>query len=487
MPLFHLFFVTFAQIFATFAVNGFNFLKMFPEEFVKRIHAQKYIDAEALLKALSGPSPVSVRINSAKWGKKPVDSQRIPWSENGYYLRNRPSYTLDPLFHSGCYYPQEASGMFLEQMIKQTSRVDDNMKVLDLCAAPGGKSTLLSEIIGPGNLLVSNDAIRSRSAVLAETLSKWGSGNFLVTQNDPTAFARLPGYFDVIFVDAPCSGEGMFRSDVALKEWSVNNTRHCAERQKRIIMDVWPALKENGILIYSTCTFNPGENEENIKWLIGKNEASSLNIDLSEFNGITEIDFEGIFGYGFYPGQVRGEGFFIAAVRKTSNQEKLKIKSQKRSDLLLTSNDIRIANDWANFSKERLFRWGDEVFEVPCAMDEYLNLYRNLKIVKAGTKIFTVKNTSYLPSHEVALSAGLKKEAFPCVDLDLSSALKYMKRDTLIIKNAIKGWNVVTYKGVNIGFINNLGNRINNYFPVEWRIRMDLPESGEENLIEWES
>jgi NOL1/NOP2/fmu family ribosome biogenesis protein len=120
-------------------------------------------------------------------------------------------------------------------------------------------------------------------------------------------------------------------------------------------------------------------------------------------------------------------------------------------------------------------------------MDEYLNLYRNLKIVKAGTKIFTVKNTSYLPSHEVALSAGLKKEAFPCVDLDLSSALKYMKRDTLIIKNAIKGWNVVTYKGVNIGFINNLGNRINNYFPVEWRIRMDLPESGEENLIEWES
>jgi 16S rRNA C967 or C1407 C5-methylase (RsmB/RsmF family)/NOL1/NOP2/fmu family ribosome biogenesis protein len=460
---------------------------MLPQEFVKRIHTQKYIDADALLDALSKPSPVSVRINSAKWGKKPFDSERVPWSDNGFYLRNRPSYTLDPLFHSGCYYPQEASGMFLEQMIKQTCVATDNLRVLDLCAAPGGKSTLLSEIIGPGNLLVSNDAIRSRSVILAETLTKWGSCNILVTQNDPTAFARLAGYFDIIFVDAPCSGEGMFRSDIALKEWSVSNTVHCAERQKRILMDVWPALKENGILIYSTCTFNPGENEENLKWLIGKNEASCLKIDLSGFNGITEIDFEGIFGYGFYPGQVRGEGFFIAAVRKTGNQEKLKIKSQRRSDLLLASNDITIANKWTNFSKDRLFRWGDEVFAVPCGMDEYLNLYRTLKIVKAGTKVFTVKNTSYLPSHELALSAGLKKDAFPFVELGLSSALKYMKRDTLMLNEIAKGWNIVTYKDVNIGFINNLGNRINNYFPVEWRIRMDLPESGKENLIEWES
>ncbi len=459
---------------------------MIPEDFVKRIKTQKYIDAEALLKALSEPSPVSIRVNKSKWKKKPALSEHVPWSDNGYYLRTRPSYTLDPLFHSGCYYPQEASGMFLEQVVKQTCGTTENLKVLDLCAAPGGKSILLSEIIGPGNLLVSNDAIRSRSVILAETITKWGSGNTLVTQSDPAAFAKLPGYFDIIFVDAPCSGEGMFRTDIALKEWSVSNTVHCAERQKRILVDVWPALKENGILIYSTCTFNPGENEENIKWLIGKKEAACLKINISDFNGIAEIDFEGIFGYGFYPGNVSGEGFFITAVKKTGSQEKLKIKSQRRSDLLLAPDDITIANKWTSFSKDRLFRWGDEVFAVPCSMDEYLHLFGTLKIVKAGTKVFTVKNKSYLPAHELALSTGLNKDAFPFLELDLPSALKYMKRDTININNGVKGWNIVKYKGINIGFINNLGNRVNNYFPVEWRIRMDLPEAGKENLIEWE-
>ena len=459
---------------------------MLPEEFVKRIHTQKYIDAEVLLKALTEPSPVSIRVNVSKWKKKPAVTDKVPWSDNGFYLRARPSFTLDPLFHSGCYYPQEASGMFLQQIIKQICETTGNIRILDLCAAPGGKSTLLSEIIGPDSLLISNDAIRSRSVILAETLTKWGPGNILVTQNDPAAFAKLPGYFDVIFVDAPCSGEGMFRSEIAVTEWSISNTVHCAERQKRILMDVWPSLKENGILIYSTCTFNPGENEENIKWLVGKNEAICLKIDLSDFNGIKEIDFEGIFGYGFYPGKVRGEGFFISAIKKTGNQEKLKIKSQRRSDLLPAPNDITIANKWTYFSKDRLFRWGDEVFAVPCSMDEYLHLFGTLKIMKAGTNIFTVKNKSYLPSHELALSAGLKKEAFPFVELSLSSALKYMKRDTLMLNEITKGWNTVKYKGVNIGFINNIGNRINNYFPVEWRIRMDLPESGKENLIEWE-
>src|SRR5664280_3669481 len=212
---------------------------MFPEDFIKRLKNQKYIDAEALVKALEEPSPDSIRINKSKWSKKPLKAEPVPWCRNGYYLDNRPSYTLDPLFHSGCYYPQEASGMFLEQMVKKTCDLTGNLRVLDLCAAPGGKSTILSEIIGQGSLLISNDAIRSRAVILAETLAKWGSGNILVTQNDPSAFGRLPGYFDLIVVDAPCSGEGMFRSDVAVKEWSVSNTVHCVERQKRILMDVW--------------------------------------------------------------------------------------------------------------------------------------------------------------------------------------------------------------------------------------------------------
>jgi len=262
------------QIFAFFADNGFKFLKMFPDSFIQRISGQKYIDSQALLKALEEPSPVSIRINPSKWDGIPADAEPVPWSSNGFYLKNRPSYTLDPLFHSGCYYPQEASGMFLEQVIRQTTDLAGDLRVLDLCAAPGGKSILLSDLIGPDNLLVANEAIRARAGILAETLTKWGSGNTLVTQNDPAAFGRLPGYFDVIVVDAPCSGEGMFRSEIALKEWSVSNALHCSERQKRILMDVWPALKENGILVYSTCTFNPGENEENIKWFIDRMKLS---------------------------------------------------------------------------------------------------------------------------------------------------------------------------------------------------------------------
>jgi 16S rRNA C967 or C1407 C5-methylase (RsmB/RsmF family) len=280
---------------------------MIPAEFIKRLDTQKYADAGALLKALEEPSPVSIRINHSKWPGIPFESEQVPWSLNGYYLKSRPSFTLDPLFHSGCYYPSEASGMFLGEVIRQTTDISQNLRVLDLCAAPGGKSTQISEIISPGSLLIANDAIRPRAAILSETISKWGAGNVLVTQNDPSSFGRLPGYFDLIIVDAPCSGEGMFRTEIARNEWSVSNTAHCPERQKRILSDVWPALKENGILIYSTCTFNPGENEENIKWLTEKQDAESLKIDSSEFKGITEIESGNILGYAFYPDKIRGE------------------------------------------------------------------------------------------------------------------------------------------------------------------------------------
>ncbi len=458
---------------------------MFPDEFIRRIHTQKYIDAGALLKSLEEPSPVSIRINPSKWQKKPSHSEPVPWCNNGYYLENRPSYTLDPLFHSGCYYPQEASGMFLEQVIRQTSVLSGNLRVLDLCAAPGGKSTHLSDIIGPDNLLVANEAVRSRAVILAETITKWGSENTLVTQNDPAAFGKLSGYFDIIVVDAPCSGEGMFRGETAINEWSVGNTVHCSERQKRILMDVWPALKENGILVYSTCTFNPGENEENIRWFIGKKEAECIQMDLSNFKGIMEIDFEGIFGYGFYPDKIRGEGFFISAIRKTCQQEMTQPKIKRKTELQPDKNDLEVATRWAHFSKDRIFKWGDELFAVPCSMDDYLHLYRNFKIVKAGTKVFVVKNKSYLPSHELALSLQLKTDAFPRNEINLSEALSFMRRDNFILQNSIKGWNILTCNGISLGFVKNIGNRVNNYFPVEWRIRMNLPEPGKENIIIW--
>jgi 16S rRNA C967 or C1407 C5-methylase (RsmB/RsmF family)/NOL1/NOP2/fmu family ribosome biogenesis protein len=458
---------------------------MFPDEFIRRIDTQKYIDAEALVKALEEPSPVSIRINMSKWNKRPLKSEPVPWCKNGYYLKNRPSFTLDPLFHSGCYYPQEASSMFLEQVIRQTSVLPGNLRVLDLCAAPGGKSTHLSDLIGPDNLLVANEAIRSRATTLAETVTKWGLGNTLVTQSDPAAFGNLPGFFDVLIVDAPCSGEGMFRGETAVREWSVGNTVHCSERQRRILMDVWPALKENGILVYSTCTFNPGENEENIRWLIGKKEADCIQLDISDYKGIIEIDFEGIFGYGFYPDKVKGEGFFVSAIRKTSHQERTQFKSRKKTELRPDKNDVEVANRWTHFSNDRIFKWGDELFAVPCDMDNYLEIYSKLKIVKAGTKLFAVKNKNYLPTYELALSIKLKTNTFPGNEISLSKALSFMRRDIFMLHDAVKGWNILTYNGINLGFVNNIGNRMNNYFPVEWRIRMNKPESGSENIIKW--
>jgi 16S rRNA C967 or C1407 C5-methylase (RsmB/RsmF family)/NOL1/NOP2/fmu family ribosome biogenesis protein len=458
---------------------------MLSEDFIKRLESQKYIDKEALLKALDDPSPVSIRMNRSKWNKKPLKSEPVPWCETGFYLDARPSYTLDPLFHSGCYYPQEASSMFLEHVFNHIAGWHEKLKVLDLCGAPGGKSTHISHLIGADNLLVSNEVIRSRALILAETITKWGSGNTLVSQNDPAMFGRLSGYFDIILIDAPCSGEGMFRNKTAIDEWSVDNTAHCSVRQRRILMDVWPALKENGLLIYSTCTFNPGENEENLKWLTGNHKAECLRINIANFKGITEIDFQGIYGYGFYPDKVRGEGFFISAVRKTGKQEKFIIRNQRKPELFPGKNDKAVARKWAHFSDERHLKWGDEHFSVPCTMEDYIYLFQNLKIIKPGTKLFAVKNNNYLPAHELALSEGFRKDAFPQTEISLEEAIAYLRRDSLVLPDSPKGWNVVTYQGVNLGFVKNIGNRVNNYFPVEWRIRMDIPESGDENIINW--
>jgi len=376
--------------------------------------------------------------------------------------------------------------MFLEQVIRQTSNLSGKMKVLDLCAAPGGKSTHLSNLIGSESLLVSNEAIRARASILAETIAKWGCGNTLVTQNDPSAFGRLSGYFDIIVVDAPCSGEGMFRTEVALKEWSAANIIHCAERQKRILMDVWPALKENGILVYSTCTFNPGENEENIKWFIDKNEGECVRMDLSGFSGITEIDFNGIFGYGFYPDKLKGEGFFISAIRKTGLQKEQHIPGQRKTELQPAKSDLSVIDKWTRFPANNILKWGEELFAIPYEMSDYFYLFKNLKVVKAGTKLFVIKNNDLLPNHELALSQFLKTEAFPGEEINLTEALAYLRRDNFVLTNAPFGWNLVTYRGMNLGFVKNLGNRVNNYFPVEWRIKMNLPESGKENIIKWD-
>jgi 16S rRNA C967 or C1407 C5-methylase (RsmB/RsmF family)/NOL1/NOP2/fmu family ribosome biogenesis protein len=459
---------------------------MLPQEFRNRINTQKYIDADLLFDSLTKPSPASIRVNGSKMEMQPSASLRVPWCNTGFYLEKRPKFTLDPLFHSGCYYPQEASSMFLEEIFRQTAPDSSKLKVLDLCGAPGGKSTHLSSLIGSNGLLVANEVIRPRASVLAENLSKWGIANTIVSQNDPSAFGSLPGYFDMILVDAPCSGEGMFRNEVAVNEWSPENGALCSERQKRILMDVWPSLKEDGILVYSTCTFNPAENEENIKWLVSKKEAESIRLDISGYGSVTEIGNERIFGYGFHPGKTEGDGLFFSVIRKLSAEDRRMKRPGKASLPGVSADEAGRAKTWSKSEKESLVKYGENIISFPGTRADLEILSGPLRIIKAGTLIMTAKQNKYLPSHELALSQLIRQEEFLHIEVDLIKALSYLKRETLPFSGSERGWQLVTYNSVNLGFVNNIGNRLNNYFPVEWRIRMNLPGDVSENLLVWE-
>lgn len=459
---------------------------MFPEEFVRRLRTQEYIDSESLLHALGQPSPVSILINRGKWDKVPEKSAPVPWCKNGYYLESRPSFTLDPLFHAGCYYPREASGMFLGKILEYFLKPAGNLRILDLCASPGGKSIQISDAIGNDCLLVSNEVIRPRASVLTETITKWGTGNTIVTQNDAAVFSGLKGYFDVIVIDAPCSGEGMFRNNLAIREWSVENTALCASRQKRILMDVWPALKEDGLLIYSTCTFNPAENEDNLSWLSRQDDIESLKIDVSSFEGIAEIFRDGIYGYGFYPGKVAGEGFFISVAAKRSPADSTNSKKSRRSGRI-SPDKIFEAEKWTSFPGANYIKKGEYLISCACSPDEYEYLGSTLNIIKAGTHISTEIKNGSIPSHELALSQYFNDEAFPAISLDYQMAMIYLSRGEMKQSGNEKGWNTVKYKGKCLGFVKNIGARINNYYPVEWRVRMAVPQQGDEKIIKWKT
>ena len=457
---------------------------MFPEAFIKRIEKQDYIDRESLLDSLSGPSPVSIRVNKAKWSGTPLPSKPVAWCKTGYYLDERPSFTADPLFHAGCYYVQEASSMFLEEVFSQLLTENQDLRVLDLCGAPGGKSTHLSSLIGESGTLVANEVIRSRAVILSENISKWGLSNCMVTNNDAAAFKRLPGYFDIILVDAPCSGEGMFRDPTAIREWSPANTVLCTERQRRIVMDVWPALKEGGIMIYSTCTFNPSENEANIKWLTGNTISESIRLDIKKYPGIEEIEYEGITGYGLHPGRIDGDGFFVALLRKTGEAGVRDVMHWKGT-YSVSVNDIRIAEKMIDSNPEYYYRHADTFFRLVVKAQEFQLLKRYLRIVNGGITVFHDKNRIIIPDHQLALSSMIKDDAFPLRELDHEESLEYLRKGNLCADGGEKGWTIVRYRNINLGFIKNIGSRINNYYPSGWRIKMEVRPEHRSNIIKW--
>jgi len=426
----------------------------------------------------------SIRINPAKFkGRLPL--ARVEYCETGYFIPKRPLFTIDPFIHAGVYYVQESSSMFLEQALKQAVKGRE-LKVLDLCASPGGKSTHLASWLPKDSLLVSNDVIRSRGQILSENLKKWGNPNVIVTNNDPRDFQRLPGFFDVLVIDAPCSGEGLFRRDEnAVLEWSPDNAQLCAQRQQRILADAWPTLREGGLLIYSTCTFNPAENEENIQWLSKFAAIEPVNLNIDDHWGIKVTDAGGFPCYRFYPHKVPGEGFFMAVVRKAGGGDVQKPKKIKENLLQASKSEKEIAR--ALFSDDTLdvLRFEDTLLAFPSAhVSRLLQVKSNLRILHAGVKVGEMKQKDLLPAHELSLSPIINRSAFPEIDLTIQEAITYLKRDDILPQSANRGWNLVTYRNIPLGWVKNLGTRFNSAFPKEWRIRMAVTEFHGERLNE---
>ena len=393
-----------------------------PEDFIRETRAvmgEKRFNC--FMEAFNEDAPVSIRVNPRKVEGGNHNSQfsilnsqfdKVPWCPEGYYLSGRPQFTFDPLFHAGCYYVQEASSMFITHVIK--SWREECGAVLDLCAAPGGKSTAMRTVLPEGSILVSNEPIANRAQILLENISKWGWPNCIVTNNYPRDFRKAKTKFDIILCDVPCSGEGMFRKDPAtIGEWSLQNVEKCWRLQREIVADAWECLNPGGLLIYSTCTFNIKENEENIRWILENYDAEPIAIPTEPEWNITGSLLEGfdIPVYRFIPGITRGEGLFMCVLRKRG------VKSEECG----LRNDI-------------------------------LQKIQGLKLISLPTP-----------------HSSLLEDA---VDLTYQEALRYLRGEALVLPaDTHRGIVTVTYRGVPLGPVKNIGSRANNLYPKPWRIK----------------
>lgn len=453
-----------------------------PERFIERTQAllgQEEFDK--LQNALSTESSVSIRVNTDKFDMPDKGFVPVPWCGDAFYLDTRYTFTFDPLFHSGCYYVQEAGSMFLYQALKQY--VTDKVVMLDLCAAPGGKSTLARSVLPEGSLLVANEVMRNRSQILAENVIKWGHPYSVVTNNDPADFTDLGAVFDVILTDVPCSGEGMFRKDeVAVEEWSEDNVNMCCERQRRILRDIWPCLKEDGILIYSTCTYNREENEDNVKWIAEELGAEILPVATeSDWNITGNLAGEDFPVYRFMPHKTKGEGLFMAVLRKKEGTEgyaadvpapKSKRKNQKGEPKqpAVPAEMKMLLSDSGSYT----FSVDNGVLRAfPSSYESLLQLLKaKLRILYSGVQLAELKGRDWQPSHSLAMSAALDADKYPQVELDYEQSIAYLRREAITLPaDTPRGYVLVTYRNVHLGFVKNIGNRANNLYPNEWRIR----------------
>lgn len=399
-----------------------------------------------LISGLAATPPVSIRLNPFKVAKDAYleDEEQlnglqltpVPWAKDGYLLSERPSFTLDPLFHAGAYYVQEASSMFLDFIIRQL--VKEPVTMLDLCAAPGGKTTCAMAALPEGSILYSNEPIRTRANILAENVMKFGHPDIIVTNNYAKDYAKAKKTFDVILTDVPCSGEGMFRKDPnAINEWSTSNVDSCWKLQRSIVEDIWQCLKPGGILIYSTCTFNAHEDEENVQWIIDNLGADPIALEgVKEEWNITGALKGNLPVYRFIPGKTKGEGMFMAVMRKKGEP------TQGSTPTILKK-------------------------EGKISMKE-----KGLKVMTHGINPPTQKGKKTIPDISLALSINQKENDYPHVDVDRQTAINYLRREAITLPaDTLRGIVTITYKGLGLGFANNIGNRANNLYPQEWRIK----------------
>lgn len=421
------------------------------------------------MEALDSEPIVSIRYNALK-NAADDDFEMVPWAESGRYLQNRPVFTADPLFHAGCYYVQEASSMFIEQIVRQYIKAP--VRALDLCAAPGGKTTHLLSLLPQGSILVSNEPVAQRAQVLAENVVKWGNPSDVVTRNEPSDFSAFENFFDLVVVDAPCSGEGMFRKDQgAVEQWSLSNVEHCVKRQKRILTDIWPSLRPGGVVIYSTCTFNSEENEECVEWIANELGATPLSVDFGDDWGVTGALVGDLPVYRFLPGYTAGEGFFIAVLRKDGDAPLAQPRQQRFQPV--ASKLKAVVEGWVDNPADFNFvQQGERVVAMPREhTNVMLALQQKMRVLHCALPLADVKNNKLLPLHQLAMSNMLNKDAFCQVELERERALAYLHREALSFEQAPVGYLLLTYKGVPIGFAKNIGNRANNLYPAEWRIR----------------
>ena len=434
----------------------------------------------AFKKAIDEPSKTSIRLNSAKPIEIDWEKSSIPWSDQGYFLKDRPSFTLDPALHAGAYYVQEASSMFIDHILKSLE-IPAGI-YLDLAAAPGGKSTLLSSYLGEKGLLVANEVIQSRAQILKENIVKWGLGNTIVTNNDPEHFSPLEGFFDLVLVDAPCSGEGMFRKDPqARSEWSPDHVALCELRQKRIMDQAGALVKAGGYLIYSTCTFNEKENEDMIRFLTDEFSYEPVRIDIEPDWKIRETtvknDGKTFFGYRFFPHLVNGEGFFITILQRSEDayiQEPKRIKDFKHLYLKeIFDRESAVLDQELGFDGSgKYYTLNDSYFRISKDWSlHFQKLSQHLSLKYFGVELGKKQKSDWIPSHEWALSL-LPKVGFAQHELSKTEALDFLRKNELDLADLPIGWVLMTYQDLPLGWVKNLGNRINNYYPKDWRIRM---------------